>query len=292
MKKQRKPRKFENVDVMASLKSIMKQNTAYFQGDLEYDKKFIQECAKSSNTDDKVLLWLSRESGTVSLRERDVFVNGTNANKLWRYYAEADFDYFLTYAVELCGIKNGRVMGNLYELDYIEHYKRVKSGAVSSQKTLLVYEHGVKGAPSVPYFDGDPDPELGKFKYFKSQPDDPEALKSLLLEEARRRSMLNPGVLEEHIAILHGEMIEREAWRIVKKFKKIPKPNRPDGEGFVVELSGAFLRLASAADMKHLRLILPYQTLSFVHGDKQSRRVYAAIGKDEKRDIRIPKRYQ
>lgn len=292
MEKSRKLTKFENVDVMAALRSIMKQNTAYFQGDLEYDRKFIQECAKSGNANDKVLLWLSRESGTVSLRERNVFVNGTAANELWRYYAEVDFGCFLTYAVEICGIKNGRVMGSLYELDYMEHYKRVKSRAVSSKKTLLVYERGVKDAPSVPYFDGDPDPELGKFRYFAAQPDDPKALESLLLEEKRRRSMLDVGVLEEHIAVLHEEMIEREAWRIAKEFKKIPKPNRTDGEGFVVELSGAFLHLASAADMKRLRLILPYQTFSLVHGDKQSGRVYAVIGKDEKCGIRIPKRYQ
>lgn len=292
MEKSRKLTKFENVNVMAALRSIMKQNTAYFQGDLEYDRKFIQECAKSGNADDKVLLWLSRESGTVSLRERNVFINGTAANELWRYYAEVDFGCFLAYAVEICGIKNGRVMGSLYELDYMEHYKRVKSGAVSSKKTLLVYERGVKDAPSVPYFDGDPDPELGKFRCFAAQPDDPKALESLLLEEKSRRSMLDVGVLEEHIAVLHEEMIEREAWRIAKEFKKIPKPNRTDGEGFVVELSGAFLHLASAADMKRLRLTLPYQMFSFVHGDKQSRRVYAAIGKDEKRDIRIPKRYQ
>lgn len=83
-----KRKKFENVDVLVSLEAIMKQNTAYFQEDLECDRKIILERAGNSNTDDKTLLWLSRDTGTECLRERDVFIKGTVGHEIWCYHAE------------------------------------------------------------------------------------------------------------------------------------------------------------------------------------------------------------
>lgn len=65
--------KFEHVDIVASLDQIMKQNTGFYQTDLEYDKKVIADALASSQKEDKTFLWLSRPSGTYCLRERDVF---------------------------------------------------------------------------------------------------------------------------------------------------------------------------------------------------------------------------
>lgn len=242
--------------------------------------------------DEKTLLWLSRETGTECLLERDVFIKGTAANDIWCYYAENGCGRILAYAIELHRIQDGKAMGNLYELNYAEHYERVRSKALNSQITVLVYEHGVKDIPSNPYFDCAPDSKLGKFKRFEAQPDDPEALKVLLLEEKSRRSKMKIGDPEKHVAVLHEEMIKREAWRIAGQFKKMRRLNRPDKEGFIVELSHTFLPLTSAGDLERLRSILPYQTLSFIHEDERSRRIYAAISKDERRRIRLPKRYE
>ena len=69
--------KFENVDVLASLQQIMRQNTAAFQNDFDIDKKILTRAAKSKNAEDKVYLWFSRPNGTHCLRERDVFLRGT-----------------------------------------------------------------------------------------------------------------------------------------------------------------------------------------------------------------------
>ena len=38
-----KLQKFENVDVIASLEAIMKQNTAFYQSDFDIDKQILQE---------------------------------------------------------------------------------------------------------------------------------------------------------------------------------------------------------------------------------------------------------
>ena len=56
--------KFENMDVIAALEAIMHQNTAYYQSDFAYDIKMLREAARSDQPEDKLLLWLSRPSGT------------------------------------------------------------------------------------------------------------------------------------------------------------------------------------------------------------------------------------
>ena len=71
--------KFENMDVIAALEAIMHQNTAYYQSDFVYDIKMLREAARSDQPEDKLLLWLSRPSGTFCFRERDVLLKDTQA---------------------------------------------------------------------------------------------------------------------------------------------------------------------------------------------------------------------
>ena len=42
--------KFENVDVIASLQAVMKQNTAHYQSDFQYDADLFRAAAKSADS--------------------------------------------------------------------------------------------------------------------------------------------------------------------------------------------------------------------------------------------------
>ena len=283
-----KRNKFEDVDVLASLEAILKQNTGFYQSDFDIDKQIIAEKAESPNKEDKTLLWLSRPSGTYCFRERDVFISDTAPHNTWRYYKEQSRDPILAYAVELTGTEGGKIKGNLYELDYEKHYERVKDNTLAAGTVTLVYEHGTREQPADRRFDGYPDPQLGKFERFEVQPKDPEALQFLLQEEKESRDKLKPGDFKEHIAALHEGMIEREARRIVADMKKLSAPNSPDKSHFMVELSPSFMRLASTKDTERLFSMLPYKTLAFSQ-IKNSYGTYALIGKDENRDRQIRK---
>lgn len=280
--------KFEDVDVFASLEAILKQNTGFYQSDFDIDKQIIAEKAASPRKEDKTLLWLSRPSGTYCFRERDVFISDTAPHNTWRFYKEQTRDPILAYAVELTGTEDGKIKGNLYELDYEKHYERVKDNTVDAGTVTLVYEHGTREQPADQRFDGYPDPQLGKFERFEVQPKDPEALQSLLREEKESRDKLKPRDFKEHIAALHEGMIEREAWRIVADMKKLSAPNSPGKSHFMVELSPTFTRLASTKDTERLFSMLPYKTLSFSE-IKNQHGTYALIGKDENRDREIKK---
>ena len=108
--------KFENVDVIASLEAVMKQNTAFYQSDFHIDRRILREAADRSGDTDRRLLWFSRPSGTCCVRERDVFLKDTRQHNTWRFYGEQTRDTVLAYLVELTGTERGKIKGNLYEL--------------------------------------------------------------------------------------------------------------------------------------------------------------------------------
>lgn len=282
--------KFEDVDVIASLEAIMKQNTAFYQNDFDLDRNILQKAAASPTAEDRRLLWFSRPSGTSCFRERDVFLKGTRQHNTWRFYGEQTRDKVLAYAVELTGIVNGKIKGNLYELDYARHYERVKDKELAADTVRLIYEHGTRDIPAGQYFAGNPDTLYGKFERFEAIPNDPDALRFLLQEEKHSRELLAPGDFKAHIAVLHDGLIETEARRIVAEMKRRDTPNSPNRTHFMVELSNAFMQLANSKDLDRLFSMLPYQTLSFSkiegrHG------TYALIDKNESRnkDIRKPR---
>ena len=191
--------------------------------------------------------------------------------------------------MELTGIQDGKITGNLYELDYQQHYKHVTEQALPADNYMLIYEHGEREQPAARPFDASPNPQLGKFERFEAIPNDPEALQSLLREERHSREQSAvPGDLETHIAVLRNGLIETEARRIVGKMKELSDSNSPDKSHFMVELSPTFMQLASSKDTDRLFSMLPYKTLSFSkiegrHG------TYALIDKGENRDREIRK---
>lgn len=276
-----KLQKFENVDVVASLEAIMKQNTAFYQSDFEIDKQILQKAAISPIPEGKRLLWFSRPSGTCCFRERDVFLKDTRQHNTWRFYGEQTHDTILAYAVELTGTEQGKIKGNLYELDYPQHFREVIEKSISADNYTLLYEHGELTKPAGQYFDGNTDPQLRKFIRFEAQPNDPEALKSLLGEQKKKRIQHTPGDFKSHIDALHDRRIETEARRIVENMKRLGAPDSPEKTQCAVEISPYFVPLATDKDMERLFSMLPYKSLSFStledrHG------VYALIDKSEK----------
>ena len=124
----------------------------------------------------------------------------------------------LTYAVELTGTKEDTIRGNLYELDYQQHFQHVIGAALPVSVNRLFYEHGSRDIPAEQYFDGSPDRVLGDFLRYEFQPCDPAVLQEALQQEQRGREQAKPGNFKAHITALHDSRIETEARRIVDFF--------------------------------------------------------------------------
>ncbi len=196
--------KFENVDIVKSLKAIMQTHTEHFQSDFDIDIKILKQAAKSPNPEDKKQLWICRPAETWCLRERDAFIKGTREHNTFCFYAEQTRDKVLAYAVELTGIEKGRVTGNLYELDYQKHYEHVKSVSVPAGDTKLIYENGERTQEAGRPITGDASPEFGKFLSFEEQPKDPAALQTVLRDEKHSREHFKSGDIKAHIEKLSG----------------------------------------------------------------------------------------
>ena len=278
--------KFENVDVIAALSEIMRQNTAFYQSDFDIDKGIIQRAAASDQAVDKTLLWMSRPSGTYCFRERDVFLKDTRQHNTWCFYGEQTRDKILAYAVELTGTKDDIIQGNLYELDYQQHFRHVIDAALPVSMRRRFYEHGSRDIPAEQFFDGSPDRVLGDFLHYEFQPHDSAVLQEALQQEQHGRAQARPGDFKAHITALHDSRIETEAKRIVEKLKDLSVPNSPTKTHFMVEISPHFDALASTKDNDRLFSMLPYKSLCFT-GIKDRHGVYAMIGKNERRDVSI-----
>ena len=275
--------KFENMDVIAALEAIMHQNTAYYQSDFAYDIKMLREATRSNQPEDKLLLWLSRPSGTFCFRERDVLLKDTQAYNTWKFCGEQTHDRILAYAVELTGAANETVQGNLYELDYQQHFQHIRDAALPVGANRLIYESGMREIGPKEHFDSRPDKYFGEFVRYEMQPRDPELLQAAIRQEQRSREPARPGDFKEHLAALHTGLIEAEAQRIAADMKRLAAPNSPDKNHFMVEVSPYFTKLASSRDTDQLLAMLPYKSLR-LSSVKDRFGIYALIDKNENRD--------
>jgi len=196
--------KFENVDILRSLNAIMQTNTKHYKSDFKYDVEIFKEAVKSQETDNKNYIWFSRPSGTECLRERDVFLKDSAQYNRFCFYAEQTKDKILAYNVEVIGIKDGKVAGNIYELDYYKYYQHVKDSALPINYTSLVYEGGVKAQEHKKPFNIH-DSSYGKLLYYEEIPKDVPALYNLLHNEKNIRDKFKTGDIKEYIEKLSGK---------------------------------------------------------------------------------------
>ncbi|MCI8440884.1 MAG: hypothetical protein HFF73_15530 [Oscillospiraceae bacterium] len=106
--------------------------------------EMFMEAAQHPTEENTQLLWLSRHCGTECFRERDVYLKESQASHTWAFHATTG-DSILAYAVEITGLRDGKVMGNLYELDYRQHAAKLEQQALPIQEVSLKFEDGTEG---------------------------------------------------------------------------------------------------------------------------------------------------
>lgn len=208
-------KKFIVEDVLGALQAIMETNTNHYQSDFQLDIKALVKAAKEAgNTtpEDRTFLWMARPNGTWCLLEKNVFLKDSWEHEVWRFYGEQTSDKILAYRVEVSGIENNKVNGRLYELDYENHIRRVKTLAVPAGQMELIYERGERTQKAEKPISRQEDPVLGDLKRFILKPDNPGKLAEVLYEEHENGERLRKGDVQTHIVSL-----QRRAGRARKK---------------------------------------------------------------------------
>jgi len=136
--------RFEGVDILDSLEQIMELHTQHYKDDFDLDKELIPKLAVSGEPEDRRLL-----CGTYTLREWEVYLEGSHANKVWKFYHEQTKDPVLAYALSIKDVQDGKVIGNIYPLDYGAHVERVKLLTCPIGKVAVLFEDGAN--ITIPY---------------------------------------------------------------------------------------------------------------------------------------------
>ena len=194
-------RKYENVDIVAALGAVVELNTEHYKSDFKYDIDMFKKAARNPDGENNRLLWLSRHSGTYCFQERDVYIKDTAAHNYWHGSAtllgSPDFyrpvivnDRILAYAVNITGIENGRIKGDLYELDFRDHIRQLDKTALPKHTVTVKFEDGAKLTLPHAEYDGKRERLLyqhGKVTDYRVNPEDAGALRDILKQARDRR---------------------------------------------------------------------------------------------------------
>lgn len=111
-------------NILAFLAEIVQKNTRAYPEDFDLDAKKLWDSAQDPNMENRAFYWMSRPHGTWCVREREVFLDDTNANCIWTHYA-AYPDGILAYRIVVEGIRNGKLAGKVIPIDYAKQVRRV-----------------------------------------------------------------------------------------------------------------------------------------------------------------------
>lgn len=218
--------RFEGVDILDALGQIMELHTQHFKQDFDLDKELIPKLAVSEDPEDRRLLWMSRPCGTYTLRERETYLDGSYENSVWKYYHEQSKDPVLAYALSIKGIQDGKVMGNIYPLDYPAHVERVKLLTCPIEKVTVTFEDGA--VVTLPYqtrrqFINELSPEHGTPKFMRYEPESEQELAMILKRERFKRSyQVKPGNIKEYIDGLKKSTVRGQ----LKSGREVKAPHR------------------------------------------------------------------
>ena len=195
--------RFEDVELLGALSRIVDLHTQHYKEDFDLDKELISKLAVSDRSEDKQLLWMSRPCGTYTLREREVYLEGSHENKVWRFYQEQTNDPVLAYAISLKEVRDGKILGDLYPLNYREHVERMKKLTCPIGNVAVAFEDG--NVITIPYQERRQlmnrlMPEHGAPKTMTYLPEnEPELMMILKRERFKRNYHAAAGNLEEYL---------------------------------------------------------------------------------------------
>lgn len=185
--------KFSNVDILAFMGKVVEKHIKHYQSDFEIDKEILTEAADRQEQQDKTFIWLCRTHGTWCLLERNVFLKDTKENSTFNFYMEQTSEPVLAFVIEVTSGTHNSVMGNVYVLDYSEHYKHIQTVSLKAETVVMQYEYGCRIKKADEHISGCPDMEYGRLQSIQFQPNSQEELTRLLWNERQERKCFKEG---------------------------------------------------------------------------------------------------
>lgn len=189
--------RYKDVDVIDLLGRIAHDHLQHYLSDFEADEKILVEAAGAADREDRMFLWTCRQTGTWCLRERQVYIRDTTAYITYQYYADRADGEVLACAVEVMGMRDGKVMGDVCWLDYRQHSAHIRHCAVAPDRVRVTYEHGEVMQQIGQEILRHGGKQLGRCTAVEYLPASEEALGALLHAERSRRRDARIGDIDE-----------------------------------------------------------------------------------------------
>ena len=175
------------IDLIPFLARVMEANTKAYRSDFSYDVEKLTKAVQEPNMEDRVFYWMSRPTGTWCVKEREVFLRGTDAHTIWTNYADQP-EGIKAYRVTVTGQERGRIVGSMVPLDYREQVQRVQSHALTASTMTIQYESG--HTITVPYQENPQQiatilPGHGGIRRIRYAPENEAELARIIMEEHR-----------------------------------------------------------------------------------------------------------
>jgi len=132
-------KKFENVDVIETLRKIMLHNTHHYQTDFENDIQSLKNAASSYRSGD-TFLWMSKHIGTWLFPEREVHIYQASEHITWQGYIPG-YDGVKAFWIELDQSRDGVIYGNICELDYANHKDNLRKNSVAANEIIVTFRN-------------------------------------------------------------------------------------------------------------------------------------------------------
>ena len=245
-------------DLREALDSIARNNTFFHRyNDLGISIEQMELAAKLNDYTDKTLIWVSYPSGIDCYPEREVFQKGTRGYNGVLYHGKEDMqgDRKLAYAVDVHGIKDGKLLGSLYETDIREYAKTVRFNAVPSNTIRIYEESGRQSTMPKDEFDRRYPLYLDKMADWRHEPDSPAMLKAVIDDVWNniRGGRYKSCDIWQHTSKLYEDRDNFYSNQILRDLSKLSEPNSADKQFFTTSLDA---RVAAAFDPAQLSRLL------------------------------------
>lgn len=217
------PQVYRNVDILASLEQIVNLHTKYYKEDFDLDKSIIRTLARSTEESDRHLIWLCRPLGTNCLRERDVYLEGSHENSVFRFYHEQTKDRILAYAIHLKESDGPTVKGDIYTLDYAKAVERLPYLSCPIERVTLYFSDGNEFTVPHNTMHGainELSKSHGDLKSLRYQPESEAELGMILRRMySNRDRRANRGSFEQHIEDLQKQSVCKKLQKAKSEIK-------------------------------------------------------------------------
>lgn len=136
------PQVYRDVNILSSLGEIVDRHLQHYKDDFDLDKDMIRKFSLSPDENDHYLIWMCRPLGTNCLREREVYLENTHENSVFRFYNEQTKDNVLAYALCLKETDGIIVKGDIYTLDYVKEAERLPLLSCPIKQVTLYFSDG------------------------------------------------------------------------------------------------------------------------------------------------------